>query len=256
MVRNLFGVLLALIGAAAAAFSPFRAWYGGRLGRNFRVEDLFTGTGITNVQASLYNGLFLPMLVAGVLALIAVLLRSRFVVIVSGLIVLGFTALWLVRQGQDAGGLSFGGNGIAEGVGYAVGGGLLLLIAAVVMSGRRPRGTRRRGAHARVDRGDPYDDYEPSESPQPYGPFGTTNGPHGGYQADDDGFGPPPGDHGPARYEADATPAEEWDPWGRPPGAPQQPPQGPQQQPPGPPQGPSDTQRIPRRPDHRRDRPS
>lgn len=251
MVRNLLGILLALAGAAAAALSPFRSWYAGRDGRYFRVQDLFTATGITDTQAGLWTGLFLPMIVAGVLTLIAVLLRSRFFVALAGLIVLGFTALWMVRQGQDAGSLTAGGNGLGEGAGYAAGGGALLLVGALVMRGRHVR-ARRRGAHARIDEGDryePYDDgYEYSESPQPYGPFGTTPGPHGAYQADD-GYGPPPG-----RYD-DSTPAEEWDPWdaGRPgpQEPPQQPPQGPQQQPPGPPQGPSDTQRIPRRPDHR-----
>ncbi|HEV7627168.1 MAG TPA: hypothetical protein VGO89_11780 [Streptomyces sp.] len=253
MVRNFFGILLALVGAAAAVFSPFRDWYGGRLGRFYRVEDLFSSTGITDVRASLFTGLFLPMIVAGGLTLIAVLLRSRFVVSVAGLVVVGFTALWMVRQGQNAGSLTAGGNGLGEGAGLAAGGGVLLLLGTLVMRGRgRHVGSRRRGAHARLDERDSYaphddgPDYEPSEFPQPYGSFGTTHGPHGAYQADD-GHPPPP-----KRYEDDATPPEEWDPWEA--GRPQpEPPQGPQRQPPGPPMGPSDTQRIPRRPDHRRD---
>lgn len=253
MVRNLLGILLALVGAAVAAWSPFRVWYGGRLGRYYRVQDLFTGSGVTDAQAGLWTGLFLPMVAAGIVTLFAVLLRSRFLVALAGLVVLGFTGLWMVRQGQDAGSLTAGGNGLASGAGLAAGGGVLLLLGALVMRGRRVR-PRRRGAHARVDgpeRHSPVDDgYEPSESPQPYGPFGgTTHGPHGAYQADE-GYGPPPGGY----YEDDATPAEEWDPWeaGRPQQGQVQPPQGPQQQPHGPRHGPQDTQRIPRRPDHRR----
>ncbi|MFC4494441.1 hypothetical protein ACFPA8_09885 [Streptomyces ovatisporus] len=261
MVRNLFGLLLALAGAAAAAWSPFRAWYQSRDGRYFRLQELFSGTGITDTRADLWTGLFLPMAAAAVLTLIAALLRSRLLVALTGLLVLGFTALWMVRQGQAAGSLTAGGDGLGEGVGLAAGGGLLLLVGALVMRGRHG-GTRRRGAHARIDDGDrpePYDDHAPSESPNPYGPFGTTHGPHGAYQADDL-YGLPPGRHD------DATPAEEWDPWSRP--APQQPPpdqpyppQGPQQQgpqpPPGPPPGagPSGTQHIPRRPDQRGDGP-
>jgi hypothetical protein len=249
MVRNLFGLLLALAGAAAAVWSPFRDWYRSREGRDFRIADLFTSSGVTDAQANLWTGLFLPMAAAAVLTLIAALLRSRFLVALTGLLVLGFTALWMVRQGQAAGSLTAGGNGLGDGVGLAVGGGVLLLLGALVMRGRR-RGSRRRGAHARIDDGDyqtPYGDYAP-EPHDPHDPFGPGHEPRGAYQADD-GYGPPPG--------YDATPPEEWDPWSRPPARQpsQQPPQGPQQQPPGPPPGggPSSTQRIPRRTDPNQD---
>ncbi|WP_070013121.1 hypothetical protein [Streptomyces abyssalis] len=273
MVRNLLGTLLALIGAAAAAWSPFRAWYGARLGRDYLVRELFSSAGITGTQASLWTGLFMPMLGAGVLTLLAVLMRSRLLLALTGLLVLGFTVLWMIRQGQDAGTLTAGAGGLGDGVGYAIGGGVLLLIASLVMRGRRPRGRRRKGRHSgRVD--DSYaasaavagpDDREFSEMPQPYGPFGTTHGPHEAYQADD--WPPYERSHHPYYYD-DSTPPEEWDPWaprnpgptsspvsppedrpGRPgqgadqgaepgadqgePGAPGgQPPQGPQQQPP------------------------
>jgi hypothetical protein len=254
MVRNLFGILLALVGAAAAAFGPMRLWYDDRLGRSFRVEDIFTATGITDIQAGLYTGLFTPMLVAGGLTLIGSLLRSRVVVGLASAVVLGVTSLWMIRQGQDSGSLTAGGDGLGEGVGYSVGGGLLILIGALVMRGRHVRA--RRDAQARVDDGDRYGYQYDQAPPQPeapqqqygYGAFGTTNGPHGAYLADGGYRSAPP------RYDDydDSTPPEEWDPWnaGRPqPGAPPgQPQQGPQQQPPPRP----DTQRIPRRPDHRR----
>lgn len=254
MVRNLLGILLALIGAAAAAWSPFRAWYGARLGRDYQVGELFSAAGITGSPAGLWTGLFAPMLGAAVLALLAVLLRSRLLVALTGLLVLGFTILWMIRQGQAAGTLTAGAGGLADGVGYAVGGGALLLMAALVMRGRRPRGRRRKGrGRGRVDdsRSAAFADTGPedeefSEMPQPYGRFGTTHGPHEAYQADDQ----PPYErsHHPFYYD-DSTPPEEWDPWaaGHPestpppsqpgrPGEPEnpsrQPPQGPQQQPP------------------------
>jgi hypothetical protein len=265
MVRNLLGILLALLGAAAAAWSPFRVWYGGRLGRTFQLSDLFSSTGITGTQASLYAGLFLPMLAAAALTLIAALLRSRLLVMLAGLIVLGFTGLWMVRQGQDAGSLTAGGNGLGEGAGYAVGGGALLLLGALVMRGRHlRRRAHRRGGRVRAaenghDTPDESSGREYSESPQPYGPFGTTHEPHGAYEAG-------PSDVSYGRYTGDlsfddSTPPEEWDPWaaGRPSRPeprqkPEEPPQGPQEQPPPPPgspQTPTDTHRIPRRPDHR-----
>ncbi|MGH3314434.1 MAG: hypothetical protein ACRDP3_28255, partial [Streptomyces sp.] len=182
-------------------------------------------TGVSDAGATLWNGLFLPMAVAGGLTLIAVLLRSRAVVVLAGLFVLGFTILWMVRQGQAAGTLTAGGSGLAEGVGVALGGGVLLFLGALVMRGRGGAGGHRRRGHARGrderddDRFEREDEFgPPGPYEEPYGP----PGPHGAYQADEY-YGPPPG--------PGDTPAQEWDPWdtGRP--GPPQPPQGPQQDP-------------------------
>lgn len=136
MTRNIIGSILALVGAAAAVWSPFRAWYDGRHGRDYRVQDLFNG--ITETKAELAASLLLPFAVAALLTLIGLALHSRLLVALSGVIVLGFTVLWMVRLGQEAGALTVGGEGggVGDGVAYAVGGGLLLLVAAVVMSGR------------------------------------------------------------------------------------------------------------------------
>ncbi|MDJ0342424.1 hypothetical protein QMK19_22080 [Streptomyces sp. H10-C2] len=134
MIRNVFGSLIALIGATAAAWSPFRAWYDGRHGSKIRIEDLFNG--ITADSAALMGSLFLPMIFAALVTLLGLLLRSRLLVGLSGIIVLGFTILWMVRQGQAAGSLTAGGNGLDAGVGIALAGGALLLIAAAMMSGR------------------------------------------------------------------------------------------------------------------------
>jgi hypothetical protein len=141
MTRNTIGSILALIGAAAAVWSPFRDWYDGRHGRDYRVQDLFNG--ITETKAELVVSILLPFAFAALVTLIGLVLRSRLLVALSGVIVLGFTVLWMVRQGQEAGTLTVGGDGgggaLGDGVAYAVGGGLLLLVAAVVMSGRTRR---------------------------------------------------------------------------------------------------------------------
>ncbi|MFJ3724113.1 hypothetical protein ACIPYQ_16275 [Streptomyces sp. NPDC090045] len=55
MIRNVLGSLMGLIGAAAAVWSPFRAWYDGRHGRGYRVLELFTAAGITDHRAALAN---------------------------------------------------------------------------------------------------------------------------------------------------------------------------------------------------------
>ncbi|MEV0602811.1 hypothetical protein AB0I82_26440 [Streptomyces sp. NPDC050315] len=157
MVRNVIGSLIALIGAAAAVWSPFRPWYDGRHGEDIRIADLFNG--ITGSGADVMRSLLLPMLVAAVLTLIGVVLRSRLVITLAGLVVLGFTILWMVRQGQAAGSLTVGngGRGLGLGVAVALGGGVLLLLGALLMRGRRAR--RRRKARER----------EEEYAPAPYG---------------------------------------------------------------------------------------
>ncbi|MFI8996207.1 hypothetical protein [Streptomyces sp. NPDC053542] len=157
MVRNVIGSLIALIGAAAAVWSPFRPWYDGRHGADIRIADLFNG--ITGSGADVMRSLLLPMLAAAVLTLIGVVLRSRLVITLAGLVVLGFTVLWMVRQGQAAGSLTVGsgGRGLGLGVAVALGGGVLLLLGALLMRGRRA--VRRRKARER----------EEEYAPAPYG---------------------------------------------------------------------------------------
>ncbi|GFM98702.1 hypothetical protein Sfulv_35130 [Streptomyces fulvorobeus] len=91
-----------------------------------------------------------PFLIAALVALVGVVLRSRLVVAFAGLVVLGLTVLWMVRQGQEANGLTVGGDGSAlrDGVALAGAGGLLLLLGAALMPGRRAR--------SRTGRTEPY----------------------------------------------------------------------------------------------------
>ncbi|MGW8332101.1 hypothetical protein ACWGLE_29855 [Streptomyces sp. NPDC055897] len=137
MARNVLGSILALIGATAAVWSPFRAWYDGRHGSTYRIDDLFSG--ISADKASVAGSVLLPLAFAALVTLVGLALRSRVLVAVAGLVVLGFTILWMVRQGQAAGSLTVdsAGKGLGQGVGMALGGGVLLLLAAALMSGRR-----------------------------------------------------------------------------------------------------------------------
>ncbi|MFJ2405446.1 hypothetical protein ACIOUE_29555 [Streptomyces xanthochromogenes] len=137
MARNVFGSILALIGATAAVWSPFRAWYDGRHGSTYRIDELFSG--ISADKAAVAGSVLLPLAFAALVTLVGLLLRSRVLVAVAGLVVLGFTILWMVRQGQAAGSLTVdsSGKGLGQGVAMALGGGVLLLLAAALMSGRR-----------------------------------------------------------------------------------------------------------------------
>lgn len=147
MVRNVLGSILALAGATAAVRSPFRAWYDGRLGRHFRIGELFSGAGITDAKAELFGSLFLPFAFAALLTLIGVVLRSRLLVAVAGVLVLGFTVLWMVRQGQAEGSLAVAGDGsgLGQGLLSSFGGGVALLLGAAVMTGRAHGRGRGRG---------------------------------------------------------------------------------------------------------------
>nr|WP_202487409.1 hypothetical protein [Streptomyces sp. SID8354] len=178
--------MIALAGATAAVWSPFRPWYDGRHGSDVRIEDLFNG--LTHSGATLFGSLVLPMAFAGLLTLAGVALRSRLLVTVAGLVVLGFTILWMVRQLQRSGELTAGAHGLGVGVANALGGGALLILGALIMRGR----TRRVPAHEYEDEyayGDAYARYEPPPAswdpahrpaewhPEPYGPAPGTPDP-------------------------------------------------------------------------------
>ncbi|WP_369144809.1 hypothetical protein [Streptomyces sp. R44] len=137
MIRNIAGSVLALAGATAAVWSPFRAWYDGRHGRDYAIGELFTG--VTDKKAEVLGSILLPLAFAALVALVGVVLRSRLIVALAGLVVLGFTILWMVRVGEAEGSLTIDadGTGLGEGVAVAFGGGVLMLLGALVMSGRR-----------------------------------------------------------------------------------------------------------------------
>ncbi|MFE1548717.1 hypothetical protein [Streptomyces sp. NPDC058718] len=136
MIRNVVGSVLALAGATAAVWSPFRAWYDGRHGRDYAIDELFTG--ITDAKSEVIGSILLPFAFAALLTVVGVVLRSRLLVALAGLVVLGFTVFWMVRVGQAEGSLvvSGDGRGLGDGVANAFGGGVLLLLGALVMSGR------------------------------------------------------------------------------------------------------------------------
>ncbi|MET9297357.1 hypothetical protein [Streptomyces sp. NPDC003077] len=162
MVRNVLGSLFALIGAAAAVWSCFRPWYDDRHGEDIRVRDLFGG--ITATNSGLYESLLLPMAFAALVAVVGVALHARALVALAGVVALGFTVLWMVRQGQAAGSLSVGSaadRGLGIGSAMALGGGVVMLLGAALMSGR--------GAGRARDDGRP-------RGPGDVGPYGATTG--------------------------------------------------------------------------------
>lgn len=140
-MRNALGSLFALIGAAAALVSPWQPWYNARHGSTYKFYEVF-GSGITPAGSGIMDSVFLVFLVTAIITVVGVVLRSRTLVLVAGVIALGFTILWMVRQGQAAGELTITGannRGLGTGLAYAFGGGLLMIIGALMMTSRPKR---------------------------------------------------------------------------------------------------------------------
>ncbi|WP_209312984.1 hypothetical protein [Streptomyces lonarensis] len=183
MLRNVLGAVLAVLGAAIALVSPFRDWYAGRAGRDFRLQELFSSGGITDTRADLFAGIFLVMLAVAVLTVLGVVLRSRLLVALAGVVALGITVLWMVRQYQVADTLVVGGDGMQWGAVGALVGGALLLIGSALMAGRHPAVAHGRHRHDGRGRGhrpvaggeddryeDRYDDRYADEPDRPVDP--------------------------------------------------------------------------------------
>ncbi|MFD3512036.1 hypothetical protein [Streptomyces sp. NPDC058663] len=203
MVRNALGSVLALVGAATAVWSPFNAWYDGRHGRDYRIDDLFNG--ITDAKAELVGSLLLPFVFVALVTVVGVLLRSRLLVGLAGLVALGFTVFWMVRQGQAASGLAVNadGSGLGMGVAGALGGGVLILLGAALMRGRR-----RRARRAGTRRAAPYPQTEETYAPDAYPPEQDTRRGPGTYAPD---AYPPEQDtrRDPGPYTPDTYPPEQ-----------------------------------------------
>ncbi|MFD3666284.1 hypothetical protein ACFWVF_37720 [Streptomyces sp. NPDC058659] len=199
MLRNVIGSVLALAGATAAVWSPFRAWYDGRHGRDYAIDELFTG--ITDAKAEVIGSILLPFAFAALVTVVGVALRSRLLVALAGLVVLGFTVFWMVRVGQAEGSLviSGDGRGLGDGVANAFGGGALLLLGALVMSGRthahrvKPVDHEPRPTHPTLD-GPPPDGPGdgPDHHPQASTPYAAPTQPFDVPVRDPDRDGPPP----------------------------------------------------------------
>ncbi|MET2716858.1 hypothetical protein ABXV03_14090 [Streptomyces harbinensis] len=175
MIRNVFGAVLAVLGAAAVLLGVFQDWYGSRTGRSFRITQLFTDVGITGDKAALFNGLFLVMLVAAVIAALALVFRSGWLAMLAAVLVLGFTILWMVRQYQIADSLTFGEGGLGWGWASTMIGGVLLLLSAAAMFGAGGAGAGH-GRHARPRRGR-YEEPEPGHGEVVEGPWDTGQAP-------------------------------------------------------------------------------
>jgi hypothetical protein len=207
MWRNTMGSVLAVVAAAAAVVSVWFDWYGNRDGWRFKWPQLFTDTGITPDNANWFTGMFLPMLVGAALAVAAILLRSRLLMLLSAVVVLGFAILWLVRQYNVADSLTVGAGGLKWPALLPLGAGVLLLVSAASMAGRHVARHKRGGDWRR--REEAAAGPQPAEGyPEEYPPVagGTYPEEHPGARVHHGPWGrrhePPPGEEPGGRRDA------------------------------------------------------
>lgn len=139
MFRRILGSILVVLGTAGVVASPYEHWYQGRVGTDYKFFDLFGD--ITLTKTHVFASLALPMFFLGALALIAVVAGSRWMAGFAGLAVVVVTVLWGIQQERYSSGLVIDnhGRGLQQGVVNALGGGLLVLLGAFVMPGRRKK---------------------------------------------------------------------------------------------------------------------
>ncbi|UNO41475.1 hypothetical protein [Streptomyces sp. MST-110588] len=123
---------LAVVAAAALVLSAFQPWYGGREPKGVPAADLFQGLE-SGASGSLGTSMLLPLAGAALIALIALVVRSRVALAVSGLVALATCVLWWIQQGKVA---SFAITDLESGFRNAAGAVLFLLVAVAVLPGR------------------------------------------------------------------------------------------------------------------------
>jgi hypothetical protein len=137
--RRTIGTVLGLLAAAAAVWSAFLSWYGGREGTNIRIQDLFS-SGITLNNASTMTSLFLPLAFAALLCVVYAVIGWRWLMVLGGLICVATCLLWGTRQAQTALGLHAG--QVGHGAQLAAAAGAVMIIAAALAPPRKRREVR------------------------------------------------------------------------------------------------------------------
>ncbi|MER6526219.1 hypothetical protein [Streptomyces sp. NPDC001508] len=134
-MARIAAVVLTLVGAAALMLSAFQPWYEGREAREVPLKDLFTGleSGAADGAAT---SVLLPLAAGAVLALLALLVRSRAVMAGACLMGLATGVLWTVQQARAVAPVAFEVTDLQRGLWNAGGGILALVIATTVLTPR------------------------------------------------------------------------------------------------------------------------
>ncbi|GAB3111946.1 hypothetical protein GCM10027160_13440 [Streptomyces calidiresistens] len=134
-IRSFTAVPLAVIGAATVVLGSFRPWYGDRLGREIPPAEVFGAVPSPGEAVGAAAGLLPLLIAAATLAVLGLLLRSRLLIGLAGVVGLGLTSMWLGHTYGLENSLLLGGEGLGPGAPLTLLGGGLLVAAAAVMPG-------------------------------------------------------------------------------------------------------------------------
>ncbi|MGH8776204.1 MAG: hypothetical protein ACRDWI_13905 [Jiangellaceae bacterium] len=135
--RRTAGAVVGALGGAGVAASAYLEWLDDQTPRDMPLERLFQ-TEISGGSSSYWTSVAAPLAIAGVIALIGLVLRSRLVLTVAGLVGLATLALWIVMTAIDLSPDDLEASDYQPGVWVCVAG-LVVLLIGIVGMGRRYR---------------------------------------------------------------------------------------------------------------------
>ncbi|MEV7195521.1 hypothetical protein AB0N81_27495 [Streptomyces sp. NPDC093510] len=100
--RNALGAFMALAGAVLAVRGVLLPWHGKEAGRDFRLEYLFHDGRLSRLGQ--FDSLLYLMVAGGVLAVLAVKNKSRWLAVMGGSLVVVATVWWIWRDAESMGG--------------------------------------------------------------------------------------------------------------------------------------------------------
>lgn len=135
--QRIGGAVVALVGALGVTASAYLDWYGGRDATDIPLERLFQTTVTTGPPSSYWNSMALALSLVTVLAVLGVLLLSRFVLALGWLIGVATLVLWIVMSANDSR-LSVSVGDLQAGV-WVCAAALLVMVAGIIGMGRGAR---------------------------------------------------------------------------------------------------------------------
>jgi hypothetical protein len=154
--RRVAGAIVAAIGALAVAASAYLDWYEDETPRDMPLERLFQ-TEVSGGADNYWTSVAAPLAVVGVVGVIGLLLRSRLVLSVAGLIGLATLTLWIIMTAIDVSPDDLEAADYQAGV-WICAAGLVIMLIGIVGMGRRYR-------ELSPDEAEAFGDYSAPRSP-------------------------------------------------------------------------------------------
>ena len=135
--RRTAGAVVGALGALVVTASAYLDWYADQMPTDIPLERLFQ-TEVSGDASSYWTSVAAPLALAGVVGVIGMLLRSRLLLSVAGLIGLATLVLWIVMTAIDLSPEDLDAADYQPGV-WVCAAGLVILLIGIVGMGRRYR---------------------------------------------------------------------------------------------------------------------